>query len=103
MFGEKMSSVDEGLSRIAKLVGDRVEELKGVKSQRDIASEAGYKNQNMITMIKQGTSKVALDRAPKLARALEVDPRQFMLLALEQFYTTQFIDQMLKDLGCAEK
>lgn len=91
------------LSRIAKLVNDRIEELKGVKSQRDIAQRAGYKNQNMITMIKQGNSKVALDRAPDLARALEVDPKEFMLLALEQFYSREFITQMMRDLGVPTK
>ncbi len=87
------------LSKVAKLVDIRVEELKGVKSQRDIAKAAGYKNQNMITMIKQGNSKVALDRAPDLARALEVDPKEFLLIAMEQFYSPKFIAQMLKDLG----
>jgi transcriptional regulator with XRE-family HTH domain len=93
-----MNQVNE-LSKIAKLIGNRVEELKGVKSQRDIAQKAGYNNQNMITMIKQGNSKVALDRAHDLACALEVDPKEFMLIALEQFYSPDLIRQILKDLG----
>lgn len=93
-----MTQVDD-LSRIAKLVGQRVEELKGVKSQKDIAERATYKNQNMITMIKQGSSKVALDKAPDLARALEVDPKEFMLLALEQFYSPKVVKRILDDLG----
>ncbi|WP_342448129.1 hypothetical protein [Parasedimentitalea huanghaiensis] len=38
----------------------------------------------MITMIKQGTSKLALDRVPSMARALECDPAYLMRLALDQ-------------------
>ncbi|MDE4135102.1 helix-turn-helix transcriptional regulator [Phaeobacter sp. QD34_3] len=71
-------------TQLAKYVERRVLELKGRKSQAEIATEAGYVNQNMITMIKQGSSKVALDRVPALARALEADPAFVMRLALEQ-------------------
>lgn len=69
---------------LAQYVERRVLELKPIKSQADIAVEAGYTNANMITMIKQGSSKVALDRIPALARALEVDPAFILRLALDQ-------------------
>ena len=69
---------------LARYINRRVLELKGKKSQSEIAAAAGYVNQNMITMIKQGSSKVALDRVPALARALESDPAFVMRLALEQ-------------------
>jgi DNA-binding Xre family transcriptional regulator len=71
-------------TRLAKYVEHRVLELKSKKSQAEIAAQAGYSNPNMITMIKQGASKVALDRVPALARALECDPAYMMQLALEQ-------------------
>lgn len=71
-------------TRLANYVQRRVLELKAKKNQARIAAEAGYKNQNMITMIKQGRTKVALDRIPALARALEADPAFVMQLALEQ-------------------
>ncbi len=61
-------------TELAKYIDRRVLALKGTKSQAEIAAQAGYVNQNMITMIKQGSSKVALDRVPALARALEADP-----------------------------
>lgn len=35
-------------------------------------------------MIKQGSTKVALDRVPALAKALDADPAFIMQLALEQ-------------------
>ncbi|MEW2912304.1 XRE family transcriptional regulator [Leisingera sp. JC11] len=71
-------------TRLANYVERRVLELKSKKSQAEIAVQAGYVNQNMITMIKQGRSKVALDRVPTLALALEADPAFVMQLALEQ-------------------
>lgn len=38
----------------------------------------------MITMIKNGSSKLAMDRVPSLARALECDPAYLLRLCLEQ-------------------
>ena len=85
--------MDKGkeLSRIARFVSDRVEELRGIRNQREIADMAGYSNQNMITMIKQGYTKVALDRVVPLAKALDADPNHLMRIALEQFYSPSTI------------
>jgi hypothetical protein len=71
-------------TRLAQYVERRVLELKPKKSQGLIASEAGFPNPNMVTMIKNGTSKLALDRVPSMARALECDPAYLMRLSLEQ-------------------
>jgi len=71
-------------SRLANYVARRILELKPSKTQSEIAAQAGFVNPNMITMIKQGSNKAALDRIPALARALEVDPAYLMGLALEQ-------------------
>ena len=58
-------------TELARYIDRRILELKAMKTQAQIAAEAGYPNPNMITMIKQGTSKVALDRVPALAKALD--------------------------------
>lgn len=71
-------------TRLAKYVERRVLELKPVKSQLQIASEAGFQNPNMVTMIKQGSSKLAIDRVPSMAQALDCDPAYLMRLAMEQ-------------------
>lgn len=71
-------------TRLAKYVERRVLELRPKKTQAQIAAEAGFQNPNMITMIKKGDTKLALDRVPALAHALEVDPAYLMRLALEQ-------------------
>lgn len=71
-------------SRLAKYIERRVLELKSKKSQLEIANEAGFPNPNMITMIKNGSSKLAMDRVPSMARGLECDPAYLLRLCLEQ-------------------
>lgn len=79
-----MSTKPHEHTELAKYIERRILELKPKKTQADIAAQAGYVNQNMITMVKQGRSKVALDRIPALAGALECDAAYLMRLALEQ-------------------
>jgi hypothetical protein len=71
-------------TRLAKLIETRVLELRPRKSQIEIATEAGYVNPNMLAMIKNGSTKLPLDRVPSVAKALECDPRLLFKLALEQ-------------------
>lgn len=71
-------------SRLAQFVTKRVLELKSRKTQAQIAAEAGFPNPNMISMIKSGANKLALDRVPALAEALECDAARLFYMALEQ-------------------
>lgn len=71
-------------TRLAKYVAQRITELGGRKTQAEIAGEAGFANSNMISMIKSGSTKLALDRVPQLAKALECDPAFLLRLALDQ-------------------
>lgn len=71
-------------SQTANLIADRIRDLSHRKTQAEIASEAGFQNANMLSMLKSGKNKVPLDRVPSLAKALEVDPAYLMRLALDQ-------------------
>ena len=71
-------------TRLAKFVEKRVLELRPRKSQIVIATEAGFANPNMVAMIKNGATKLALDRVPGLAAALECDAKHLFQLAIEQ-------------------
>lgn len=71
-------------SRLAKFLEKRVLELRPRKSQAQIAEEAGFTHPNIITMLKNGTTKLPLDRVASLAAALECDPRMVFNLALQQ-------------------
>lgn len=55
-------------------------------SQKEIAEAVGYKNPNMITMLKQGQVKLALDRVPEMAKVLNMDALELFKIALTQFY-----------------
>lgn len=55
------------------------------KTQREIATEIGYSNANVLTMFKQGLTKVPLHVAPKLAAAIGVDPGNFLRMALNEY------------------
>ncbi|EAQ23590.1 helix-turn-helix domain-containing protein [Roseovarius sp. 217] len=71
-------------TQLAQFVERRILELRTRKTQAEIAAQAGFVNPNVISMIKSGASKLALDRVPSMARALEVDPAFLMRLGLEQ-------------------
>lgn len=55
------------------------------KSQKQIAEEAGFPKPNIITMFKQGSTKVPLEKIGKLAKALEVDPVHLLKMCLREY------------------
>ena len=93
-----MATTPYASTRLAKFLDKRIGELHH-KTQADIAREAGFKNANFITMLKQGNAKLALDRVPALAEALETDPAQLMRLALEQTFGPKMMRVFTELLG----
>jgi transcriptional regulator with XRE-family HTH domain len=71
-------------SGLAVYIDRRILELRYKKTQREIATTAGFTNPNMLTMLKQGHSKLPIDRVATLAAALEVDSKYMLRLALAQ-------------------
>jgi hypothetical protein len=55
------------------------------KTQRQIADEIGYEKPNVITMFKQGLTKVPLEKVAPLARALNADPVYMLRLAMSEY------------------
>lgn len=55
-------------------------------TQREIADRVGFKNPNVLSMIKQGLTRVPLDRIPALAQTLGLDQATFLLLAIEEYH-----------------
>jgi hypothetical protein len=83
---------------LARYVAKRILELRP-KNQSDIAVEAGFSNANFVSMIKSGTSKLALDRVPNFAKALECDPAFLMRMAIEQTVGSTAGRALLEILG----
>lgn len=55
------------------------------KSQTQIAEEVGFEKPNVITMIKQGKTKVPLNKIGSMAKALEVDPVFFFRMVMNEY------------------
>jgi hypothetical protein len=84
-------------SRLSAFLTKRILELRPRKSQVEIATEAGFINVNMMSMLKSGKSKLPLDRVAALAAALEADPKLLFKMAIEQSSyetTSKVIDEI---------
>jgi len=91
-----MPTADAQQSRVSAILEKRIHELRGKRNQKEIAQIAGFANPNMITILKQGVAKLALDRVPALAEALEIDPALLLRAALEQQFSAETIDVIRK-------
>jgi DNA-binding CsgD family transcriptional regulator len=54
-------------------------------SQKDIAAALNYDKPNVITMIKQGKTKLPINKVGPLAKALNVDPVHLLRLAMAEY------------------
>ena len=71
-------------TRLAKYLERRISDLRPRKTQIEIANEAGFRQPNMLAMIKNGSAKLPLDRVIGLSRALECDAAMLFRMAIEQ-------------------
>ncbi|TVO60555.1 XRE family transcriptional regulator [Denitromonas ohlonensis] len=55
------------------------------KTQKEIATEIGYENPNIITMFKTGATKLPMTTVGPMATALGVDPAYLLRLALSEY------------------
>ena len=55
------------------------------KLQDDIAAECGFANSNIISMIKNGVTKLPLAKVGVMARALDVDPAYLLRLTMSEY------------------
>ena len=55
------------------------------KTQKQIAQEVGYRKPNLLSMMKNGDTKIPIDKIPLIARACGVDEKHFLRIALEEY------------------
>jgi hypothetical protein len=53
--------------------------------QSDIAEELGFEKANVITMFKQGKTRVPLPKVPGFAKILGLDPKAMMKMAMLEY------------------
>ncbi len=68
------------------------------KSQIEIAQQAGFEKPNIITMIKQGKTKLPLDKIGTFAKAIEVDPIFLLRMCLNE-YQPKLADEIQSIFG----
>lgn len=74
----------DNTSQVAHFVASRIQ-ITG-KLQKDIAREAGFDKPNMITMIKQGRTRLPLDKVGTMALALETEPVSLLQMCLKEYH-----------------
>lgn len=80
-------------SPTARHLYDAIE--RSPKTQREIAREAGFASQNMLSMMKTGESKVPINRIPRLSQALGIAPATFINTALKEYHPD--LHEVIKD------
>jgi plasmid maintenance system antidote protein VapI len=61
---------------VAEFIADRLANID--KTQREVAEACGFDQPQIITLFKQGRTKVPFDRVGPLAKALDVDPAHLL-------------------------
>lgn len=69
------------------------------KSQKEIAEEMGYEKPNIITMFKQGKTRLPINKVADCARALEIDTMHLLRLAMNEYMpeTWAVLEQVVGD------
>lgn len=70
-------------SKVATFLADSIN--ASVKTQAEIAQEAGFRSPNMISMLKMGKVPMPIARVPKMAAALDLDPVKLFRLAMSEY------------------
>jgi hypothetical protein len=86
--GEAMTSRSKTRSGVAALIARRIQETG--KPQKELAAACGWPKPNVVTMIKQGITKVPLDKVGLLARALELDPASLFWMVIAEYHPDSF-------------
>ncbi len=60
------------------------------KAQNDIAAECGWPKPNMVCMVKQGATRLPLDKVGTLAKSLEIDAVHLLRLTMQEYMPETF-------------
>lgn len=88
MSKQKRITVSEYLTQQINISG---------KSQREIADDVGYEMPNVITMMKQGKTKLPINKVPLFAKSLGVDPVHLLRIVMIQYMpdTWEILDALI--------
>lgn len=78
---------------------------RNYRTQREIALDIGYTKPNIITMFKQGLTRLPLDKIGIVAKVLEIDPGELFFRVLEEYMpeTLDALKPILKVLELSDE
>jgi AraC-like DNA-binding protein len=81
---------------VAEFIADKLAATD--KTQRQIAEECGFEHPNVITMFKQGLTKLPINRIGPLAKALDADPVHLLRLVMLEYMpdTWQTVEDIMQ-------
>ena len=81
---------------VAEFIADKLAATD--KTQRQVAEECGFDHPNVITMFKQGLTKLPINRIESLAKALDADPVHLLRLVMLQYMpeTWETVENIMK-------
>lgn len=68
---------------VASFIAERIN--NSPKTQSQIAKEVGFNTPNIVSMVKSGTARLPINKVPSMARALETDPVDLLILCLKEY------------------
>jgi transcriptional regulator with XRE-family HTH domain len=86
----------DATKEVASFIEDLVNRSK--LSQKEIAEMCGFKTPNVITMIKQGATRLPKDKIAILAKALDVDRGEFFEFVMSR-YDPELLDVISQIFG----
>ena len=78
-----MTMADEKTARYVAYIDSLI--TVSPKSQSAISREIGYKNPNILSLIKKGRIPLPVEKVLPLAEALNADPVRLMMMVLEEW------------------
>lgn len=96
----KSKKTRPSVTTVADYIGAQLAHLPPGVSQKDVAEAIGYSKPNILVMIKSGDTKLPINKAPALAKALGIDPLHLTRMALNE-YMPEIHDALQSVMGSA--
>jgi hypothetical protein len=77
---------------LSGIIKDRIARQSGERTRKQIAQAVGLENEETLKMIESGAMKLPLEYTLKVADELGLERREFALLAMRQFFSSDFVD-----------
>ena len=97
-YSEKQMYLYSGKENVAQYLSKKIKESG--KKQSEISRQVGYINPNIITMFKQGRTRIPLDKIGPIATALEINPGDLFHRVMAEYMPETF-EALLPFLGSA--